>query len=76
MSKEELDCLQMQLKVLKSVETEYGNRSIGNVIENIKSRINYAKEQWISVPSWLYASYEYADLRLLSLGQRMQGVLQ
>ena len=45
MSKEELDCLQMQLKVLKSVETEYGNRSIGNIIENIKSRIDYAKEQ-------------------------------
>ena len=45
MSKEELDRLQMQLKVLKSVETEYGNRSIGNVIDNIKSRIKYAEEQ-------------------------------
>ena len=45
MSKEELECLRMQLKVLKSVEAEYGNRSIGNVIENINARINYAKEK-------------------------------
>jgi hypothetical protein len=45
MSKEELECLRMQLKVLKSVETEYKGRSIGNIIDNIKSRIDYAKEQ-------------------------------
>lgn len=39
MSKEELDCLQMQLKVLKSVEAEYKGRTIGNIIDNIESRI-------------------------------------
>ncbi len=41
MSKEELDCLQMQLKVLKSVETEYKGRTIGNIIDNIEQRIKH-----------------------------------
>ena len=41
MSKEELECLQMQLKVLKSVEAEYKGRTIGNIIDNIESRIKY-----------------------------------
>lgn len=41
MSKEELECLQMQLKVLKSVETEYKGRTIGNIIDNIEQRIKH-----------------------------------
>lgn len=44
MSKEELDCLRMQLKVLKSVETEYKGRSIGNIIDNIEQRIKFYNE--------------------------------
>lgn len=41
MSKEELECLQMQLKVLKSIETEYKGRTIGNIIDNIEQRIKH-----------------------------------
>lgn len=41
MSKEEYECLQTQLKVLKSVEEQYKGRSIGNIIDNIKQRINF-----------------------------------
>lgn len=41
MSKEELECLRMQLKVLKSVEDEYKGRTIGNIIDNIEQRINH-----------------------------------
>ncbi len=41
MSKEELECLRMQLKVLKSVEAEYKGRTIGNIIDNIEQRINH-----------------------------------
>lgn len=41
MSKEELECMRMQLKVLKSVETEYKGRTIGNIIDNIEQRINH-----------------------------------
>jgi hypothetical protein len=31
----------MQLKVLRSVEKEYKGRTIDNIIDNIKSRLNY-----------------------------------
>lgn len=41
MSKEELECLRMQLKVLKSVEAEYKGRTIGNIIDNIEKRIEH-----------------------------------
>lgn len=41
MSKEEIECLRMQLKVLKSVEAEYKGRTIGNIIDNIEQRINH-----------------------------------
>lgn len=38
---EEIECLKLQLKVLRSVETEYSGRTIGNIIQNIESRINH-----------------------------------
>lgn len=41
MSKEEIECLRMQLKVLKFVEAEYKGRTIGNIIDNIEQRINH-----------------------------------
>lgn len=41
MSKEELDCLKMQLKVLRSVEHSYAGRTIGNIIQQIEMRINF-----------------------------------
>lgn len=41
MSKEEIECLRMQLKVLKSVDAEYKGRTIGNIIDNIEQRINH-----------------------------------
>ena len=41
MSKEEIECLRMQLKVLKSIETEYKGRTIGNIIDNIEQRIKH-----------------------------------
>ena len=41
MSKEELECMQMQLKVLKSLEVEYKGRIIGNIIDNIEKRIEH-----------------------------------
>ena len=41
MSKEEMSCLEMQLKVLRSVEFEYSGRTIGNIINNIEARLNH-----------------------------------
>ena len=41
MSNTELECLKLQLKVLRSVEVEYSGRTIGNIIQNIESRINH-----------------------------------
>lgn len=41
MSKEEFECLQMQLKVIKSLETEYKGRTIDNIINNIEQRIKH-----------------------------------
>jgi hypothetical protein len=45
MTKEELDLMRLQLKVLKSIQTEYGGRSIDNVITNIESRLKYYTEK-------------------------------
>ena len=41
MSKEERSCLEMQLKVLRSVEAEYSGRTIGNIIDNIQARLKH-----------------------------------
>jgi hypothetical protein len=41
MTKEELDLMRLQLKVLKSVQEEYSGRSIDNIITNIESRLKY-----------------------------------
>ena len=41
MSNTELECLKLQLKVLRSVEVEYSGRTIENIIDNIESRINH-----------------------------------
>ena len=41
MTKEELDLMRLQLKVLKSVEEEYAGRTIGNIIQNLESRLKY-----------------------------------
>jgi len=41
MSKEEMSSLEMQLKVLRSVEVEYSGRTIENIIDNIEARINH-----------------------------------
>ena len=41
MSKEEKLCLELQLKVLRSVEKEYAGRTIGNIIQNIEARLNH-----------------------------------
>lgn len=41
MSNTELECLKLQLKVLRSVEAEYSGRTIENIIDNIESRINH-----------------------------------
>jgi hypothetical protein len=44
MTKEELELMRLQLKVLKSVEEEYAGRTIGNIINNIESRISYGSK--------------------------------
>ena len=44
MSNTELECLKLQLKVLRSVEVEYSGRTIGNIIDNIEQRIKHAEE--------------------------------
>lgn len=41
MSNTELECLKLQLKVLRSVEVEYSGRTIENIIDNIEARINH-----------------------------------
>ena len=43
MSKEELESMRLELwlKVLESVEVEYKGRTIGNIIDNIKQRIEH-----------------------------------
>lgn len=45
MTKEEFDLMCLQLKVLKSIQTEYSGRSIDNVIANIESRLKYNTEK-------------------------------
>ena len=41
MNKTELECLKLQLKVLRSVEAEYSGRTIENIIDNIEQRIKH-----------------------------------
>lgn len=44
MSNTELECLKLQLKVLRSVEAEYSGRTIENIIDNIEQRIKHYQE--------------------------------
>ena len=41
MTKEQLDLMKLQLKVLKSVQQEYAGRTIENIIDNLESRLKY-----------------------------------
>lgn len=41
MSNTELECLKLQLKVLRSVEVEYSGRTIENIIDNVEQRIKH-----------------------------------
>ena len=41
MTKEQLELMKLQLKVLKSVQQEYNGRTIDNIIDNIESRLKF-----------------------------------
>ena len=45
MTKEELELMRLQLKVLKSVEQEYAGRTIGNIIQNLESRLKFYEQE-------------------------------
>ena len=45
MTKEELELMRLQLKVLKSVEQEYAGRTICNIIQNLESRLKFYEQE-------------------------------
>ena len=41
MTKEQLELMRLQLKVLRSVQQEYKGRTIDNIIDNLESRLKF-----------------------------------